>query len=1201
MIFKDAILTFGTFANDSLRFKAYVHDADYDSGVDYVTIQYNGIESPVKMEPVEGENNVYYYDLDLKAQIFQSDILVTVYDKMGKSSIKCPDIQNTDATEFSENCFVMQETILPEISLSVPAGDGADRSDGQIWYRTDKEILLTAQDFNSGIREIKLLVNGQYIPADITDNPLLTTEATRSAEKRNNEKLQYKFSTENFAQNISANEDGSYRLEVTVVDNAGNVALSEAVYYRDVISPVINQFVFNPVTSDSIGETSDFIEKLEYGFYFKQEFEALVQVSDEVPSSGLNIVEFRFVTYENGIEKDVYTDYSPVIDGEAVYNIPGGFKGQIYAKATDNVGNISDERLPQGFVIDNESPDIKITVIESGTGKNDATDSEIYTGDVTLKVVITDTVSGLKSISYSQNSESGTYNESVSTIIENTVDSLDNGWEITGQDVNLITQVTKEFYFHNDDNNISMSFSATDRSGNEITANSYDDNQLGKNFTVDKTQPVVSITPLSSEIKDSYPKLYADKAEYRITVTERNFNQELIKLRTENNFIANNLPDGITEHSETDSAGNFLSKYYTLNQFNPVEGQDYTYESVLIFNKEGDYEFSFSVEDMGGNPAVFSGTSYDSFNVDTTPSVIITNFKDFNPVGGNGYFNMIEGSEQKIPELVIKVSEHNFYPEDLNIKIMYKDAAYLDKNNKRIKSTHDDSGEWKEYSYLGKWAENGDEHTFTADFTSDGIYKVLIDSPHDHAGHLAENRDTDKMQNAASVNEKQVYTTAIFELDTIPPILSERQIKGAYVERADDFETKYTAIYESSDENADAPKIIFDDINFDRIELKDSSAMYTTSYNNGSLKTAEKVENLDTKNIMKKFDSSINNGNTLDLKDCFNYDGVYILEYTAYDKAGNQYSIQKENGVSENAEIKDTYFRMVKKDTFAYIKTDSYEFFTDVTNDDNANENLHGRKLSDFENENPDSDGNRYKKFEIAVINKKNSENTGILYLEDRDNSNKPQYIPEEGTDDNAVVKVSEKTELSDTAELYNLCLDGSYFSRIIQEGETKTLAMFVSNGKAADKYYGLEIVNIYIDNDPPTADVPEDFKNGHEYLFKTEQVITLTNVSTDLDDKNTLILDYKDNLSSNYTPIAFHFDKQKRELTFTLSKGIHNIDIILQDMVGNLSTDNAKTNIYRRKNIVVGNSNLYKKAGISVAVIGTVVAIVFIKKKRET
>lgn len=139
------VLTFGTFANDSLRFKAYVHDADYDSGVDYVTIQYDGIDSPVKMELVEDENDVYYYDLDLETQIFQSDILITVYDKMGKSSIECPNIQNTDATEFSENHFVMQETILPEVSISVPAGDGAERSDGQIWYRTDKEIRPLAK------------------------------------------------------------------------------------------------------------------------------------------------------------------------------------------------------------------------------------------------------------------------------------------------------------------------------------------------------------------------------------------------------------------------------------------------------------------------------------------------------------------------------------------------------------------------------------------------------------------------------------------------------------------------------------------------------------------------------------------------------------------------------------------------------------------------------------------------------------------------------------------------------------------------------------------------------------------------------------------------------------------------------------------------------------------------------------------------
>lgn len=347
------------------------------------------------------------------------------------------------------------------------------------------------------------------------------------------------------------------------------------------------------------------------------------------------------------------------------------------------MGNISDERLPQGFVIDNEKPNIQITISGSGTGKKDATESEIYVSEVALTVVITDTVSGLKSISYSQASESGTYNEKADTVIENIADTLENGWEITGRDANLITQVTKTFYFDNDDNAISMSFSATDRSGNDANANSYDDDQLGEIFTVDTTKPEIKIVSSKDSIEGTYPKLYADEVEYTVTIKERNFNPELIKAEINNSFKAENLPNGITEHIENDTL------YYTLGDFESVEGQDYTYQSTLTFNKEGNYTFSFTGEDMGGNFANFTdGISGDSFSVDATPPVIITNFKVFDPEGGNGYFNAIKGHNKEIPQLKITVSDDNskfnFAPSYLNIEVDYKETYYLDKNGKKL-------------------------------------------------------------------------------------------------------------------------------------------------------------------------------------------------------------------------------------------------------------------------------------------------------------------------------------------------------------------------------------------------------------------------------------------------------------------------------------------------------------------------------------
>ncbi len=56
-----------------------------------------------------------------------------------------------------------------------------------------------------------------------------------------------------------------------------------------------------------------------------------------------------------------------ISDGKANYTIPAGFKGQIYVQAYDKVGNISDEKTPHGFVIDDVAPVITIEPLPDST------------------------------------------------------------------------------------------------------------------------------------------------------------------------------------------------------------------------------------------------------------------------------------------------------------------------------------------------------------------------------------------------------------------------------------------------------------------------------------------------------------------------------------------------------------------------------------------------------------------------------------------------------------------------------------------------------------------------------------------------------------------------------------------------------------------------------------------------------------------
>lgn len=80
---------------------------------------------------------------------------------------------------------------------------------------------------------------------------------------------------------------------------------------------------------------------------------ATANVTDEEPSSGLHRIEYKMVSYNNGVKGNETTGTARInASGQASFNIPKDFKGQIYVKGFDYVGNESEEETPQSFVID---------------------------------------------------------------------------------------------------------------------------------------------------------------------------------------------------------------------------------------------------------------------------------------------------------------------------------------------------------------------------------------------------------------------------------------------------------------------------------------------------------------------------------------------------------------------------------------------------------------------------------------------------------------------------------------------------------------------------------------------------------------------------------------------------------------------------------------------------------------------------------
>lgn len=1158
------ILSFGVFSNGSIRLSVDASDGKHDIGLEKVMISYddvNGKHITDKMEKDKNRKDVYFYDLDIDTKIFQSNIMVTAYDKLGKQSCNIPNIANTfnsddpdERAYFQEtdgNTFVMLETVPPSLTVKMPEADSLNRSDGQLWYRkhtnsendAEKYIEVKVKDADSGIQQVNMRIND--ISIDHFDHFVhyLNIEDMKypvSEIERNNKKLPdmgaiggeqqirrsdlcgefiFEYSTDKIAEMIEPNKDGSYVIEFEVVDNAGNVtkvpldakgneyAESKVIFYRDDISPKVERFVFDRASADNISDagSENFIERLEYGYYFKEAFDLTIISSDPEPSSQLDTADFRFVPYENGEMKEAVIHAGvPVADGKATITVPAGFKGQIYGKVYDKVRNVSEECTPQAYVVDEKEPVIYIEPLPDNSTGKDNNGNKIYTDKVEFRVTISDPQSGLRSVQYSKSSELDSFDDVITSITndrgfsENAL--IENGWEITGRDENLITEVSQVFVFDKDDNDIFMTFKAVDRSGNETKP------EECEKFTIDTIAPKITITNSSNPINERY---YNSNVRFSISITERNFSSERISANIRNSYT-DTVP--VVSFRDGDSAN--------------VHYAEITFP-------EGDYSFSLSGEDLGGNKAVItyngedvSDYFYNSFNVDLTKPKVQTNFKSFGKDGNESiYYNYDKTAE-------ITVTEHNFYDGDLGISVQSKSAG----------SSHSNSGgDWVDIGYRADWTSDGDKHTLKIVFDSDGVYRIVM-NPKDRAGNKGE-------YISGSADH-----TAVYEIDKTLPELFSRNDKFA----TDDgfVKTPFCDVYYEKRKDEAPPTVEFEDVNFARIEVK--AVIYTPTYKNG-----KEMGNIEMNPLSGELSRSVDT-NKFTLSD-FDKDGVYSLTYVAVDKAGNR-----------SVPINDTYFRMVDTDVLAYI-------YNSRIGDKNST--VEGQRPSGYYSLMSPSGKAISKKatdfddLDILVIKPKADKQAGKLVLREDER----HYLPSEYS----AFKM-ETEDISETATMVKMHLPGNYFSEAFRDDGLNT-RMYLSVSIRDDVY--LDLASIRIDNEAPSALLPEGFENWHNYFFESEHRITLTGISEVLDEELSKV--YECPRNGKRVEIPHKYDPENGTLSFKLDKGVHHIDITLVDEAGN------EWNIDRVKYIRVGNFRLYLIGGGILLLVFAGVFLMLRKKRR--
>lgn len=529
----------------------------------------------------------------------------------------------------------------------------------------------------SGLAVYSIRINGQEVTADyrenLSDSPIRKDFTDLSYKTLSNDTVMINLSQ------AAAPSDGIYTIQVEAVDNAGNPSTETVTVWVDKKSPEINGIKMNdnPVEMEV---TAD------YQTFSRQTVTVTVTGSDltgyETAGSGIKKIYYQL---DSGQDSCIYeADYS---DGRAVMQIPSDFKGYIRLTAEDYVGNVSNSVVSAGGIIAESdakhAEETHIVLETAGTDTKDADGRPLFLQDTQVLVRITDTYSGIQSVSWRVSAPYDTGNNRTGTINVNQ-SGADGNWTVTEMEQNLITQLEGSIPVTNNSNAILVTVTMTDNAGNI----SFDSIEL----SIDKTAPEVTVSFSDNGGDSDYTDMYDENRTATITVRERNFRSGDVQTVITNTDGAVPQISAWSEQRDTSNPDNSI------------------HVATVTFTEDGDYTLAVKYADMAGNPG--SSFAQQNFTIDKTDPEIEVSFSGSSGVNGN-YYN----SERTA---TIVIHEHNF------------DAGRV-----VITGTATDKDSTITFPGVDRWVTAGDTHTASISFGQDGEYSFQIVET-DMAGNTAE-------------------------------------------------------------------------------------------------------------------------------------------------------------------------------------------------------------------------------------------------------------------------------------------------------------------------------------------------------------------------------------------------------------------------------------------------------------------------------
>lgn len=713
--------TYGNFDNDSVKVSIFVKDANASNGIAEVFL-YNKLsenDEPVLLassKNIEAGEKAGEWKVSFEYAIGEESLYAKLWiktiDKVGHES----ELINVSAVSELSDLLIL-ENIAPNVGVTYEIPNlnsfNAATWDGNHWYAGDVEfkVSLSEGEFESGLKYSALVINsdpeqnlaGYVVPGEYNSGILPTQELTINTG----------------AQGAIMNADGSYTLTLSVTDNAGNEQkkflvngegdLVEALtVYKDLDAPKIDRFVFTPANGNPERDPSAIAIGTTYGYYFKQDTTVTIYADDVnlgemdengnpnvVPSSGLKTITYRVVDKDGTLQEEKTDDVDA--EGKIEFHVRAGFKGQIYAYATDNVGNNSPaESRPDGVIVETQEQHDKetnhVTIARGDAPAKTAQGGDLYDSMVPVTITITDTFSGISEFNWSVSSvdDEGKNQSGSLTVDEDFVNGMptelidSNGitWEVVSTDSDLITVLKATINVQNNSNNIVVNVSMKDRSGNTTE-------DVQDTFSIDTTAPVITVSYEDAVNDSEYTNYYRSDRVMVIKIQERNFKAE--------DFIYA-ITNG--EHPDTGIPA--------LQDWKPGEdnGKDLAhdtdvYTATIRFHADGDYETTMSYTDLAG----YMGNEVEkqTFTIDQTVPTVTVRYSD-SAQAVNGYYY----KGQRVAHITIQ--EHNF-----------------DSSRIKIIGTAVNDGSKVAFPVNTRWSVSSDTHTATITYSADAEYTFDIE------------------------------------------------------------------------------------------------------------------------------------------------------------------------------------------------------------------------------------------------------------------------------------------------------------------------------------------------------------------------------------------------------------------------------------------------------------------------------------------